>query len=120
MTRTKTPTYAEAVEQWARAAASSDNAWGAYRKARERVARQRVRDGRASFGAEQAFIDAGQAVARADERVEARLEALCSACFDRARSDLALEARARLQPPPSMMSPQVGLRADELLRAALN
>ncbi len=47
-----------------RAERACENAWIAYRKARKRVAAERQKNGRASFHAQQAFIETGERVSR--------------------------------------------------------
>ena len=85
------PSYEKACADWRRVAATADRAWETYRKARERLSRKR-----GTYAAEQGFIDASAAAARAQAALAAKETALRYACHYRADQDLALEARARL------------------------
>ena len=79
--------FNKARADYHRVADSSDNAWNAYRKARERLAKKRE-----TFAAQQAFIDAGQAVARAQDRLAEKETLLRSAAFQLATDELTSRA----------------------------
>jgi hypothetical protein len=86
-----TPSYDKAIADWRRVAATADKAWLTYRTARERLALKR-----GSFAAEQKFIDASQAVGRAQDSLEHKASELRLACMRRASDRLAIDARARV------------------------
>jgi hypothetical protein len=108
------PSYDKALADWQRVAATSDRAWEAYRKARERLARKR-----GTFAAEQGFIDASAAVGRAQDATDAKVEALRKACYYRADSELASEARARV-PYRAPTLAEKTVRLEALLAVAMN
>ena len=109
----KTPDFAKARSDYHRVAATSDRAWEAYRKARERLAKQRGK-----YAAEQGFIDAGQAVARAQAALDAKETELRSACFAEATRELTSAARARLPfREPDLLERKA--RMEEILTAAI-
>jgi hypothetical protein len=86
-----TSTYDKALADWRRVAATADKAWLTYRTARERLALKR-----GSFAAEQKFIDASAAVARAQDNLEAKASDLRLECMARAHDSLASDARTRV------------------------
>jgi hypothetical protein len=81
--------YDLAKERYQRAAASSDRAWDAYRSARARLEKKR-----GVFAAEQAFINASQAVGRAQDKLAEADTLLVSAAFKIADLELCSRARA--------------------------
>ena len=83
------PSYDKALADWHRVAATADRAWLTYRSARERLALKR-----GTFSAEQKFIDASQAVGRAQDNLDDKADALRQACMARASERLASAARA--------------------------
>lgn len=83
--------YDSACAAFDRAAASSDRAWDAYRNARARLERKR-----GQFAAEQSFIDAGQAVGRAQDKLACAETLLRSAAFKLAELELCSKARASI------------------------
>ena len=85
------PDFNKARADYHRVAASCDASWNAYRKARERLAKQKGR-----FAAEQGFIDASAAVGRAQARLAEKETLLRSAAFKEAERNLLLAARARV------------------------
>lgn len=87
----KPPEFNKARADYHRVAATCDRAWDAYRKARERQQRKR-----GTYAAEQAMIDASQAVGRAQNALDEKETLLRSACFHEADRELMSSARARI------------------------
>lgn len=110
--------FDKALADWRRVAATSDRAWETYRKARERVAKERAKKGRASFSAEQALIDASAAVGRSRWSTEDKIANLRVACSKKANDDVWLEVRARLAKAPEYG--EVSERANLLLNGVLH
>lgn len=75
--------FQKARADYHRAAAMCDRPWENYRKARERLAKQR-----GQFAAEQGFIEAGQAVARAADRLDEKEAILWKSCMAEASDHL--------------------------------
>jgi len=94
--------FEKARAKYHRAALATDKPWETYRKARERLARRK-----GQFSAEQAFIDAGQAVARAQERLVSAEHKLRCAAVAEARAERA-----------NLSVGKTGARAEEILTAA--
>ena len=109
----KTPDFAKARADYHRVAATCDRAWEAYRKARERLARHKGR-----YTAEQGFIDAGQAVGRAQSALDEKETLLRSACFNEATRELMSSARARL-PFKAPTLEEKKTRMEEILTASM-
>ncbi len=109
--------FDKALADWRRVAATSDRAWESYRKARERVAKERAKHGRASFAAEQAVIDASARVERSHWPTENKLGTLRVACSNKANDDVWLEVRARLAKAPEYG--EINERANLLLNQVL-
>jgi len=110
--------FDKALVDWRRVAATSDRAWETYRKARERVAKERAKKGRASFAAEQAVILAGEAVERSKWPTEEKLANLRVACSHKANNDVWLEVRARLAKAPEYG--EINERSEILLKGVLH
>ena len=106
------PDFTKARADYHRVAATSDRTWDNYRKARERLAKQRGK-----FAAEQGFIDASHAVARATFALDEKETLLRSASFDMATRELTSAARARL-PFQAPTLEQRKARMEEILTAA--
>lgn len=104
--------FAKARADYHRVAATSDRAWDNYRKARDRLAKQRGK-----FAAEQGFIDASHAVGRAMSALDEKEDLLRSACFAEATRELTSAARARI-PFQAPTLEQREARMEEILTAA--
>ena len=110
--------FDKALSDWRRVAATSDRAWESYRKARERVAKERAKHGRASFTAEQGVIDVSAAVERSHWPTEDKLGTLRVACSNKANEDVWLEVRARLAKAPEYG--EINARTETLLNQILH
>ena len=110
---TRSTSYEIAVSDWRRVAATSDRAWAAFRKARERRELKRF-----TYAAEEGVITASAAVGRAQDNLADKATILRRACRTLAEQELASAARTCV-PYKAPTPGEVTVRAETLFAAAI-